>query len=62
MSNDKTGGPAFGAGSLTLRDWFAGMIIAGHVDHGANVDEIATWAYEQADAMIVARDAGDEDS
>jgi len=45
---------------MTLRDWFAGQAMAAmlsieevHLNHGET--EIATWAYQQADAMIEAR-------
>jgi hypothetical protein len=43
------------SGGMTLRDWFAGMALIG-VALGENTPKsvamAATWAYEQADAMI----------
>jgi hypothetical protein len=63
------GGPAFpearGGGvtpGMTLRDYFAGQAIAGFMP-GAAVDDsyvrqFARRAYQVADAMIEARDAG----
>lgn len=39
---------------MTLRDWFAGQVVAGlPVHHTA--DAAARWAYEVADAMLKAR-------
>ena len=50
------------AEEMTLRDYFAAQILNGHIagpvdDDGALLD-IANWAYEFADAMLEARDAG----
>lgn len=50
-------------GDITLRDYFAGQILNGHIsnpfdDDGALID-IANWAYEFADAMLEARDQGE---
>ncbi|MCW4115647.1 hypothetical protein NPA31_011800 [Aurantimonas sp. MSK8Z-1] len=44
---------------MTLRDWFAGQALAG-VCVGTlrfSPQQRATWAYEQADAMLLARSA-----
>lgn len=44
---------------MTLRDWFAGMMMSGTYASGrytqTSDDEIASAAYAQADAMIEAR-------
>ena len=43
---------------MTLRDWFAGMTMAGlsaMPDHDVTVEEEAEIAYRQADAMIAQR-------
>jgi len=52
---------------MTLRDWFAGMCMQGMLASGpgsqmglqvwSNNDKCATWAYEQADAMLKTREA-----
>lgn len=68
ITND--GGSAFpyGGGSdgpfpgMTLRDWFAGQAMAGWLasfgpDDGCRASGIADFAYEIADAMLVAREA-----
>ena len=73
MTVQNNGGPAFpqtdlsaynmgpaetGNGGMTLRDWFAGQALAGHIAHeggGATFDLDATAAYKWADAMIAAR-------
>jgi hypothetical protein len=49
--------------TMTLRDYFAGQILNGHIagpvdDDGALID-IANWAYEFADAMLEAREQGE---
>ena len=54
-------------GGMTLRDWFAGQALAGFMagyfanpDNGdLENDEIAMFVYEQADAMIAAREASE---
>jgi hypothetical protein len=48
------------SGGMTLRDWFAGQILASCARHWiiesrASDVEVAQWAYETADAMIAAR-------
>jgi hypothetical protein len=73
MSNKNDGGPAFPCGyhpegnsadqqGMTLRDWFAGQALAGLCASTTHDDSpgtalLATWAYQQADAMLKARDA-----
>lgn len=45
---------------MTLRDWFAGQALAGHISYeggGSTFDLDATAAYKWADAMILAREA-----
>jgi len=64
------GGPAFplqsigpdcapGYAGMTLRDYFAGQVIAGAgafwLEKSATDAMIAAWAYETADAMLAAR-------
>lgn len=66
-----TGGPAFpitannialdGSG-MTLRDYFAAKAMQAAATYpkaaeGFTFDERATWAYQQADAMLKAREA-----
>lgn len=71
-----TGGPAFPfvqwrspdgmihsdlSAGMTLRDWFAGQIIAAIIEtygikYASNVTAHALFAYEQADAMLKARE------
>lgn len=58
------GGQAFPSETslgMTMRDWFAGQVLAGAVsrqDVSANDAEfIAKWSYEIADAMLAARKA-----
>lgn len=71
-SYDALNQPDFGTLGMTLRDWFAGQALmgyraAGHVTGGAfpsesklrSPDEIARWAYRDADAMLAERDKGD---
>ena len=66
------GGPAFPVADtreglintsfgMTLRDWFAGMALQGFLSRSDAIgmslaDALATWAYEQADAMLKARE------
>jgi hypothetical protein len=49
---------------FTLRDFFAGLAMQKHMDDdgGAPTDKIAKWAYEQADAMLNARQTDDKTS
>ena len=63
-NNYETGGPAFPTETdfhffhgMTLRDYFAAKAMQGVV-HRSVVDEsmCAKWAYEMADAMLVARE------
>lgn len=67
MSEKNNGGPAFPIGSgdmrdpcgMTLRDWFAGMVLAGinvDPDYESSPEDRAKWAYFDADAMIAERD------
>lgn len=50
-------------GGMTLRDWFAGQalaVVAMPASDGSkcdNPEKLAAWAYQQADAMIAAREA-----
>lgn len=48
---------------MTLRDYFAGQVIAAAVQFwlgkSATDAMVAAWAYETADAMIAARKGGD---
>ena len=68
MSTKETGGPAFPVMDetpahgqhygLTMRDWFAGMALAGKPPESVlNPEQWAKIAYEIADAMLKARDA-----
>lgn len=45
---------------MDLRDWFAGQALAGLLSnreaYTAKVTTLAAWAYEQADAMMLARE------
>ena len=53
----KTNMPAFPA-TMTLRDWFAGQVLAGIIAHSGEIispQRIAEYAYKQADAMISVR-------
>ena len=66
MKND--GGAAFphdamqlakGMEGMSLRDWFAGMALAGEGSHPqctGDVNDMAAWAYKMADAMLQARE------
>ena len=68
------GGPAFPEGAsgpyangeivpglpgMTLRDYFAGQALNGHLSDGAyrlaDAEDIAKWSYQCADAMLPAR-------
>lgn len=40
---------------MSLRDYFAGQVIAGAHDTQKSDSELAKYAYEQADAMLAAR-------
>ena len=69
---NKTGGPAFprpysgtsqfAQEGMTLRDYFAAKAMQAMISVWAtsvdawNEDELAEWAYEQADAMLKARE------
>ena len=48
-------------GGMTLRDWFAGQVLAGAaklwLQNGSTDQKIAQYAYETADAMLAAREA-----
>ena len=66
MSEKDNGGPAFPVGSgpwkdfpgMTLRDWFAGMVLAGinvDPDPESSPEDRAKWAYSDADAMLAER-------
>ena len=55
------------AAAMTLRDWFAGQVLAGDcmsrerlraedADGFPNHEDVARWAYEQANAMLQARE------
>ena len=50
---------------MTLRDWFAGQALAGHIAadqaiHPSQMPNIAELCYDMADAMLTVREA-DED-
>ena len=76
MSTTKDGGPAFpvpdtyhpngqieyGATGMSLRDWFAGQALAGLVSESGRYDSAgaALDAYSFADAMLRARERGQE--
>ena len=49
-------------GDITLRDYFAAQILNGHIaspfDDEGCLEDICKWAYEFADIMLAARDAG----
>lgn len=69
MDNPNDGGSAFprddfhsGVPGMSLRDWFAGQAMAGWLasfgpDAGCRASGVADFAYEIADAMLVAREA-----
>jgi hypothetical protein len=50
------------AEEMTLRDYFAAQILNGHIaspfDDEGCLEDICKWAYEFADTMLAARDAG----
>lgn len=50
------------AEEMTLRDYFAAQVLNGHIsnpfDDDGDLQDIAEWAYEFADAMLKERDAG----
>lgn len=57
-ASDNWGGPTQG---MTLRDWFAGQALANRYTQDAREDKkVAQWAYHIADAMIAAREAGND--
>lgn len=68
MNTPNDGGPAFprdhrhdGHNGMTLRDWFAGQIVAGMwacSEITGTSQELAKTAYENADAMLEARKGG----
>lgn len=41
---------------MSLRDWFAGMAIAGILICSENDEKLAAWAYNLANAMIAERE------
>ena len=46
-------------GGMTLRDWFAGQVLAGMMANpeiGGSASELAHYAYKHADAMLAERD------
>lgn len=45
---------------MSLRDWFAGMVLPQAMGESPSVEIAATLAYRMADAMLAAREAGDE--
>lgn len=55
----------YGMGGMSLRDWFAGQVLAGlwanpRDDYTVAREDKAVEAYRQADAMLAARDAKQE--
>ena len=44
---------AWGAGGMSLRDWFAGMALASAIAVNRQGGHIAEWAYGIADAMLL---------
>lgn len=72
MSKTNDGGPAFPIDGeafrsdytgMTLRDYFAAMAMQSylsgpHFDGGWTDEEIASWSYKTADAMLRAREEG----
>ena len=50
--------------TITLRDYFASLAMQGYLSHLTDVQidlvHTAQWSYEQADAMLKAREVGDE--
>lgn len=74
MSTKHDGGPAFPviaenglghvASGMTLRDWFAGQVLAGFMSAKAmhfHPDHDAAYCYKVADAMLAARTKGDDE-
>ena len=64
MSYHKEMGDIFSEG-MALRDYFAAKALAANIlkyngDPNNDIDLIAAWSYEAADAMIFARDNSDE--
>lgn len=65
MTKINDGGPAFPVdeqyfSGMTLRDWFAGQALANRYTQEARDDKkVAQWAYQIADAMLSAREAGE---
>lgn len=70
MEREETGGAAFpqsGFGQwapecgMTLRDYFAAKAMEGWtanpLPNDSSIQEVAEWAYRQADAMLAARSA-----
>jgi hypothetical protein len=56
--NDGNGNPVLRAG-MTLRDWFAGQALVGLIGvMEANDEQLATAAYEIADAMMLVSRGG----
>ena len=58
MDNDLKTNLPVRATAMTLRDWFAGQVLAGIIAHSGRVyspQDIAEYAYKQADAMISVR-------
>lgn len=61
----KTGGSAFGIGGMSLRDYFAAQAVQGWLatfptnigSDDVQVEKVAQFAYEMADALIRARNA-----
>lgn len=47
---------------MTLRDWFAGMALQEMIKiySSRNLEKLASWSYEIADAMLAARNGGAE--
>lgn len=44
---------------ISLRDWFAGQALAGYASQPSlseNAEDMAEWAYQDADAMMKARE------
>lgn len=73
MKQDNTGGPAFPIlktdthdtwSGMTLRDWFAGQALAGIMANSefkhCTTDEMVMTAKHLADAMIAARNGGQD--
>lgn len=54
-------GQGWGSAGMSLRDWFAGLVLAAMTVNGtgAKWEDDAVAAYIAADAMLKAREAGD---